>query len=79
MVEQPWKNISKMYYHLASLENTYPLGDQQLPCKGPAAFCLHSKKLLCETLYFKDMSPNFTSQNPKLVPQSLGKEMKMNI
>ena len=39
MVEQPWKIISKTYYHLASLENTYPLGERQLPRKVPAAFC----------------------------------------
>lgn len=58
-----------MYYHLVGLENAYTLGDI---C--PAAFCLHSKKLLPKTLYFKDKSLSITPHNPKLVPQNIGNE-----
>lgn len=73
------KEYIQIIFSLASLENTYPLGDQKLPCKDPPAFCSHSNKLLHETLYFKDLSLNIAPHNSNLAPQSLGEEIKMNI
>lgn len=77
MVEQPWKSIPKIYYHLANLENTILLVTNNCHARVqlPSARILRWYMKHCTS---KTRVPTWTSYNPKVIPQSLGKEM-MNI
>lgn len=77
MVEQLWKNIPKIYYHLANLENTILLVTNNCHARVQllSARILRWYMKHCTS---KTRVPTWTSYNPKVIPQSLGKEM-MNI